>query len=78
MSKAIANLLKPLVGSTSYHVKNMVTFSKDLKDLWVEEDEIMTSHDVVCLFTNVPIKKSLEVIKKKLEGGGGGGETLRD
>ena len=33
MSKAIADLLKPLVGKTSYYIKNTVTFSKELKDL---------------------------------------------
>ena len=33
----------------------------------VEEDEIMNSHDVVSLFTNVPLKKAMEVIGKKLE-----------
>ena len=67
MSKAIADLFKPLVGKTSYHIKNTVTFSKELKNLQVNENEIMNSHDVVSLFTNVPIKKSLEVIRKKLE-----------
>ena len=66
-SKPIANLLKPLVGKMSYHVKNTATFSKVMKDLHVEEDEIMNSHDVVNLFTNVPIKKVLEVSRKKLE-----------
>ena len=28
----------------------------------------MNSHDVVSLFTNVPIKKVMEVIRKKTEG----------
>ena len=67
MSTAIADLLKPLVGRTSYHVKNKATFSKELKSLQVEDNEIMNSHDVVSLFTNVPIKKALEVIRKKHE-----------
>ena len=39
----------------------------ELRDLRVEEDEIMNFHNIVSLFTNVPIKKALEVIKKKLE-----------
>ena len=33
----------------------------------MEENEIMNSHDVVSQFTNAPIIKSLEVIRKKLE-----------
>ena len=44
-----------------------MTFSKELKDLQVEENEIMNSHDVVSLFTNVPIKKAMEVTRKKIE-----------
>ena len=67
MLKAIADHLKPLEGKTSYHIKNTMTFSKELKDLRMEEDKIMKFHDVVSLFTNVPIKKVLKVIRKKLE-----------
>ena len=53
--KAIADLLKRLVGKTIYHVKNTAQFSKQLRDLWLKKDEIMNSHDVVSLLTNVPI-----------------------
>ena len=52
-SKAITDFLKPLVGKTSYHIKNTTTFSKELKDLRVEK--------------NVPIQKAMELIRKKLE-----------
>ena len=61
-----ADLFKPLMDKTSYHIKNTVTFSKELKDLQVEEDEIMNSHDVVSLFSYVPIKKASEVISEML------------
>ena len=48
-SKAIADLLKPLIGKTKYHVKNTVDFSKDLNNMRILEDEIMNSHDVLSL-----------------------------
>ena len=67
-SKAITNLLKPLVGKTIHHVKNMAQFSNQLRDLRLKKDEIMNSHDVVSLFTNVPINKAMAVIRKLLEG----------
>ena len=64
----LKRLLKPLVGKTIYYVKNMARgqFSKQLRDMMVEEDEIMNSHDVVS-FTNVPIDKVMAVIRKWLD-----------
>ena len=51
-----------------YHVKNTAQFRKQLRDLQFKEDEIINSHDVVSLFTNVPINKVMAVIRKQLEG----------
>ena len=56
LSRSLANLFKPLVGKTEFLMKNIARFSKDIKDIRIEPDEIMSSHDVVSLFTNVPIK----------------------
>ena len=66
-SKAIADILKPLIGKTIYHVKNMAQFSKQLRDLRVKEDDIINAHDVVSLFTNIPIDKAMAVIRNQLE-----------
>ena len=57
----LADLLKPLVGKTEYFVKNTASFSKDLKGIKMEGGEIMNSHDLVSLFTNVHIPQALEV-----------------
>ena len=65
----ITGLCKPLIGKTSYHLKNTATFSKELKDLWVEEDEIMNYHGVVSLFTNVAHHESLGTLQEKARGG---------
>ena len=40
---------------------------KDLAEVYIEEDEIFNSHDVVSLFTNVPIDETLAIIKDRLE-----------
>ena len=66
-SKAIADLLKPLIGKAKYHVKNTVDFSKDLSNMRILKDEIMNSHDMVSLFTNVPLDQVMSVIRKRLE-----------
>ena len=56
--------LKPLVDKTTFHIQNPAQFSKQLRDLQLKEDEIMNSHDVVSLCTNVPINKVMAVIRK--------------
>ena len=35
--------------------------------LELEEDDILVSHDVVSLFTNTPVKESLDIISTRLE-----------
>ena len=51
-----------LVGKTIYHVKNMVQFIKQLRELRMQDDEIMNCYDVVRLSTNVPIDKTMSVM----------------
>ena len=34
--------------------------------VFIEENEIFNSHDVVSLFTNTAIEESLDIIKKRL------------
>ena len=67
-SRALANILAPLVGKTEHHVENLKRLAEDLAQVYIEEGEmeIFNSHDVVLLFTNTPIDKSMEVIKRRL------------
>ena len=39
----------------------------ELISLELEEDDILVSHDVVSLFTNTPVKESLDIISTRLE-----------
>ncbi|XP_072047082.1 uncharacterized protein [Amphiura filiformis] len=66
-SRALADILAPLVGQTEHHVKNSKQLAEDLAQVYIEEGEIFNSHDVVSLFTNTPVDKSLEVIKQRLQ-----------
>ena len=66
LSRSLADLLKPIVGTTEYFVKNTASFSKDIKEVNMEQDKIMISHNVVSLFINVPIKETLIIIRKRL------------
>ena len=66
-SKALADILAPLVGNTIHHVVNSKQLAEEMTSVFVEEDYIFNSHDVVSLFTNTPIEKCLEIIKDRLE-----------
>ncbi|XP_072033048.1 uncharacterized protein [Amphiura filiformis] len=66
-SRALADILSPLVGGTEHHVTNSKHLAESLAEVMIEEGEIFNSHDVVSLFTNTPIDESLNVIKARLE-----------
>jgi len=64
-SRYLADILGPLVGQTS--VKNSQHIASELISLELEEDDILVSHDAVSLFTNTPVKESLDIISTRLE-----------
>ena len=55
-SKELANILKPLVGWTSHHLKNTKDFIEQIKDVKLLPDETIISYDIKALFTSVPIQ----------------------
>ena len=73
-AKFVARIIKPLVGKSSHHVENSQDLIKKLKGMTVEDNEIMASFDVTALFTNVPIRESLDIIEQRLKED----ETLKD
>jgi len=66
-SSFLADILGKVVGKSEHHVKNSRDLATELQDLTIDEDEMLNSHEVVSLFTNVPVDKALEVIKQKLQ-----------
>ena len=66
-SKELANILKPLVGWISHHLKNTKDFIDQIKDVRLLPDETIISYDIKALFTSVPIKPVIDIIKTKLE-----------
>ena len=43
---ALADILAPLVGGTEHHVMNSKHLAEDLAEVFIEEGEIFSSHDV--------------------------------
>ncbi|KAL0870054.1 hypothetical protein ABMA27_006218 [Loxostege sticticalis] len=66
LAKHVAGVLQPLVGKTSSYVKDSMHFIELIKNISMEPGDIMVSFDVESLFTNVPLKDCLEVIKDRL------------
>jgi hypothetical protein len=65
--RSLADILAPLVGTTTHHVKNSQHLAQELGEILLEEGEIFVSHDVVSLFTNTPIEETLKIIRTRLE-----------
>ena len=63
LTKYHANKLKPLVGNTSFFIKDSSFFIEKIKDRNMDENELLLSMDVVSLFTMIPIDEAIKVIK---------------
>ncbi|XP_072023428.1 uncharacterized protein, partial [Amphiura filiformis] len=66
VAKSLADILSPIVGQSEHHVLNSRSLAEDLKDVTLEEDEILNSHDVVALFTSTPIDLTLHILRERL------------
>ena len=67
VSRSLNDIMSPIVGKSSHHVLNSKQLAEDLKDVTLDEDEVLISHDVVSLFTNTPIELTLNILRSKLE-----------
>ena len=56
-SRFLADILTPIIGKTEQFVKNSKQLADELASLHLEDDEVLISHDVVSLFTNIPVEK---------------------
>ena len=63
-SRALADVLAPLVGTTEHHVLNS---KENLSGVLIDDGEIFNSHDVVSLFTSVPVEEAIQVVKSRLQ-----------
>ena len=56
-----------MTGNTIHHVNNSKEFADDMKKTKLEEGECIISYDVSALFTSIPVKSAIEIIRNKLE-----------
>ena len=60
-SKVVANYLRPLTNN-KFVIKDCLLFPDTLKSTVLENDEKIVSYDVESLFTNIPIKETIDYI----------------
>ena len=63
LNKYIANILKACFRDKYNNFKNSTTFSNYIRNVPIEDDEIMISFYVTSLYTNIPVIDMLNIIK---------------
>ena len=63
LNKYKANILKAYVRDENNNAKNSNMFFNYIRNVPIEDDEIMVSFDVTSLYTNIPIIDTLNIIK---------------
>lgn len=67
LQKFLSNILSNVIGKSEYNIKNSWELSEKLKNLKLETDSRLISLDVVSMYTNIPTKIALKVLKGKWE-----------
>ena len=67
VAKELAHIIKPLVGQSPHHLKNTQHFIQQLQGKNLEPGEVITSFDVNTLFTSVPVKPAIQIVKQRLQ-----------
>ena len=63
----LAYIIKPLVGQSPHHLKNIQHFFQLLQGKMLEPGEVITSIDVKALFISVPVTPPIQIVKQKLQ-----------
>ena len=67
IAKELAHIIKPLIGQSPHHLKNTQHFIQQLQGKKLEPGEVITSFDVKALFTSVPVKPAIQMVKQRLQ-----------
>ncbi|XP_075150932.1 uncharacterized protein LOC142225042 [Haematobia irritans] len=65
MCRYITTILKNVTKDSKYNVKDAIDFKSKIKNVKLEDDEILISFDVVSLFPSIPVNLAIATIEKK-------------
>ena len=60
--KFVSKIIQQYTGQTPYYVKNSAHFVSMIKDLKVEDDELLVSYDIKALYPSSPQGESIDII----------------
>ena len=66
VAKELAYIIKPLVGQSPHHLKNIQHFVQQIQNKRLEPREVMTSYHIKALYTSVPVDPSIHIVQQKL------------
>ena len=61
LAKWLENKLKPL-STNEYTITDALLFSQDIRTFPVKLNDILVSYDVCTLFTNIPLKETIDIL----------------
>ena len=63
----LTEILYPTQNMNNNSVQNSTQFAREISSIKIDDDETMVSFDVVSLFTTIPVQKTCNYIRTKLE-----------
>ena len=67
LAKRLTRVIQPVTGKTSSYVKNYSHLVSILKDVQVDQADILVSFEVKSLFTSEPVEDACKIVEEKLE-----------
>lgn len=65
LAKFCTRVLSEVFCEDGFHVRNSLQFVEGLKNIRLDEDEVMVSFDVVSMFTNIPVDHMILLIAER-------------
>ncbi|XP_059223377.1 uncharacterized protein LOC131997096 [Stomoxys calcitrans] len=67
LCKYMVKILKNITKDSKYNVKDTVDFKANIRNITIDNDEVLVSFDVVSLFPSIPINLPFRTIENKWE-----------